>query len=78
MLSREVCEGWTVSDYVDELSPLLATIQANKSIEKPITTKEEMRRWLIHNQPHFKREIPELVTYFCDLYKIPVDQEQED
>ena len=44
MLSREVCEGWTVSDYVDELSPLLATIQANKSIEKPITTKEEMRR----------------------------------
>lgn len=56
--------GWLVSDYISELEPQFNQIMNNQSWHKPFTSKEELKRWCMDNQPYYKKYIPEVVTYF--------------
>ena len=69
-LNKHVWEGWRVQDFIDELEPQLEMIQSNQSWRKPITTREELKRWCMDNQPHYKRYIPDVVSYFAKKYGI--------
>ena len=37
---------------------------SGNSWHKPFTSKEELKRWCMDNQPYYKKYIPEVVTYF--------------
>ncbi len=55
-LNKEVWEGWTVSDFINELSPIIH-LQTFKD-------KTELKKWCMFEQPYYKKYIPEVVDYF--------------
>ena len=60
--NKHIWEGWTVQDFIDDL---------NDSIKfKKFTTKEELKKWCMENQPYYKKHIPEVVKYFCNKLNI--------
>lgn len=72
-LNKHIWEGWTVQDFVDELSSSLAMKQAATNMfgeSEGIKTKEELKEWCIDNQPYYKKHIPELVSYFAKQYNL--------
>lgn len=70
MNNKHIWEGWTVQSFIKELEPILTLIQDNKSHNKPITTKQELKEWCINNQPYYKKYIPEVVNYFAKKFNI--------
>lgn len=68
-LNKHIWEGWTVQDFIDELEPTFNLIQAEKSWQKPLKTKEDIKKWCIDNQPYYKKYIPEVVNYFVKKIK---------
>jgi len=70
MENRVIWEGWTVQNFIDELSPTLEMIQCGNSWHKPITDKKELQEWCKDNQPYYKKVIPEVVKYFSKKYNI--------
>lgn len=68
--NKHIYEGWTVQDFIDELEPIADMIMRGESWKKPFKTKEEVRVWCIGNQSYYKKEIPEVVQYFCERYGI--------
>ncbi len=69
-LNKEVWEGWTVQDFIDELEPSLDIIMSSKSYIKPFRTKSELKEWCMDNQPYYKKNIPGVVEYFARRYSI--------
>ena len=71
-LNRVVWEGWTVQNFIDELSPLIDMIMAGESFIEPFTTKSEMISFIKENQPYYKKSIPEVNDYFVKKYGLGV------
>ena len=67
-LQREVWEGWTVQDFIDELSPQVDMIMRGESWVKPFETKAELVKYLKDNQPYYKKSIPGVNSYFSKKY----------
>ena len=67
-LRREVWEGWTVQDFIDELSDQIGMIMCGESWHEPFQTKEELARFIKENQPYYKKTIPEVNSYFAEKY----------
>ena len=61
---KHIWEGWTVSDFIDELEPMFNQIIENQSWQKPFESKEELKRWCMDNQPYYKKHIPEVYNHF--------------
>ena len=61
---KHIWEGWTVSDFIDELEPMFNQITQNQSWQKPFESKEELKRWCMDNQPYYKKHIPEVYNHF--------------
>lgn len=68
-LDRHVWEGWTVQSFIDELEPSFNQIMEGNSWQKPFTSKEEIKKWCMNEQPYYKKYIPEVVTYFNNKTK---------
>jgi len=68
--NKHIYEGWTVQDFINELSPTLDMIQNNKSWKSPLTTKPELKEWCKDNQPYYKKHIPEVVNHFAEKFKL--------
>jgi hypothetical protein len=68
--NREIWEGWTVQDYINELEPAASVIMENRGVYKPFRNKEELARWCSDNQSFYKKPIPEVVEYFANRYNI--------
>ena len=66
---REIFEGWTVQDFIDELESVFAMIMSGQSWQKPFKDREELKRWCMDNQPYYKKYIPEVVGYFYSKMK---------
>ena len=62
--SKEVWEGWTVQDFIDELEPSFEMIMRGEAWIKPFANKEELKKWCMSEQPYYKKYIPEVVSYF--------------
>jgi hypothetical protein len=65
--TKHIWEGWTVQDFIHELTPNFNMIMEGKSWEKPFTTKDEIKKWCIDNQPYYKKYIKEVVDHFIQL-----------
>ena len=69
-LQREVWEGWTVQDFIDNLSDTIEMIMSNKSYIKPFKTKTDMAKFIRENQPYYKKSIREVNDYFAKKYSL--------
>lgn len=67
-LSKHVWEGWTVGDFIDELSMDVKRIMENQSIQKPFKNKKELSDWCKSNQPYYKKTISQVNNYFAQMY----------
>ena len=63
-LNKHISDGWLVSDFIEELEPTFKMIMSGQSWRKPFKTSEELKKWCIDNQPHYKKHIPEVFNYF--------------
>jgi len=68
--NKEIWEGWTVQNFINDLDYIIKMIMNGQSRETKFQTKEELRKWLKNNQSGYKKEIPEVVQYFSELYKL--------
>lgn len=69
-LKKHIWEGWTVEAFIMDLNPIFTLIMTNRSHIKPFTTKEEVKKWTMENQPGYKKHIPEVVEYFWSKIQI--------
>ena len=69
-LQRNVYEGWTPQNFIDELEPTIKMIMKNNSYIKPFENKKQLKEWCIDNQPYYKKHIPEVFNYFSKKYNI--------
>ena len=69
-LQRNVYEGWTPQNFIDELEPSIKMIMENNSYIKKFENKKQLKEWCIDNQPYYKKYIPEVVNYFSKKYNI--------
>lgn len=74
-LDREIWEGWTPRDFIKELEPLFVSemSRGNPSIK----TVADVRRWTADNQPYYKKQVPEVVSYFSSALKRIQKQRQQ-
>jgi len=68
-MSKHICEGWTVQNFVDELEPVFNMIMRGQSWQKPFQSKDELKEWCKYNQPYYKKSIPDVVNYFWQKVK---------
>jgi len=68
-LNKHIWEGWTVGSFINDLEPLFNQIMSGNSWQKPFTTKEELKKWCMDNQPGYKKYIPEVVNHFWNKIK---------
>ena len=45
-------------------------IMTNQSWKKPFKTRKELADYCKDNQPYYKKEIPDVINYFCNKYNI--------
>ncbi len=69
-MDRDIYEGWTPRDFIEELEPTLDMIQRGESWQKPLTTRAQVEKWTAENQPYYKKPVEEVVDYFCRRYAI--------
>lgn len=65
---KEIWEGWTVLNFIEELEPELDQIMKACSYIKAFQTLDEMTRYIVSHQPYYKEKIPEIIEYFGDRY----------
>lgn len=63
-LQKHIWEGWTVQNFIDELEPTFNMIKSGNSWQNPFKTSEDLKKWLMDNQPYYKKHIPEVFNYF--------------
>lgn len=68
--NREVWEGWTVQDFIDEVEPLVNMVMSGKAHRPPFKTGKEMQDYVRECQPYYKKPIPEVMKYFENRYHL--------
>jgi hypothetical protein len=63
---KHIWEGWRVVDFINDLEPSFNLIMSGRSWQKPFTTKDEVKKWCMDNQPSYKKHIPDVVNYFVE------------
>jgi len=69
-LDREVWEGWTARDFIEELEPEADLVMSGRAIDRPFRNRAELEKWLRDNQPYYKKTVPEVLDYFADKYRL--------
>ena len=69
-MNRNVWEGWTPQDFINELESSLDVIMEGKSWQKKFENKKDMVEWIKSNQPYNKKSIPEVNNYFAKKYNL--------
>lgn len=55
--NKHIWEGWTVGDFIKELSWQVEMIMKGDSIHPPFINKQELAEWCKNNQPYYKKKI---------------------
>ena len=66
-LERHIHEGWSVKDYIEDLTPMFRMIMNNQSWMSPFKTKKEIADWCKDTQSYYKKAIPEVNNHFYKL-----------
>lgn len=69
-LNKQIREGWTVQDFINELEMPVEYAITGYTDFRTIYNKEELKEFLIKNQPYYKKHIPEVYNYFKKKYKL--------
>ena len=64
--NKHIWEGWTVGDFIDAVEPQFY-IRDKYYRNVGFENKEELKKWVVSEQPYYKKYIPEVYRYF--LYK---------
>lgn len=75
--NKEVYEGWTVQDLIDELEPSVEMIMNGESWREPFRNVSELRMWVGDNQPFMKKPDPDVVQHFAEKYGFSKDKGME-
>lgn len=67
-LQRDIWEGWTPLNFIEELEPLVDMVMYGESFIEPFRTKKELVKFVKENQPYYKKSIPEVNAYFAKKY----------
>ena len=67
-LQREIWEGWTIRDFINELTDEIDMIMRGESWMSPFKNKAELAKYTKENQPYYHKTIPELNSYFATKY----------
>ena len=62
---RQVWEGWTVADFIMELSSSFYQAASFGHFK----TRNDVKRWCMNEQPYYKKYIPEVVDHFWEIIK---------
>lgn len=68
--NKHIWEGWTVQAFISELDLFVGVAISGKSHFKTITTKQQLKKFCIDNQPYYKKHIPEVVNHFAQKYNL--------
>ena len=68
--NREVWEGWTVKNFIDDIRDELDMIMLGQSIVEPCKTRSELFDVIKDIQPCYKESIPEVNEYFAKRYNL--------
>lgn len=67
-LQKVIWEGWTVQNFIDELSDQIDMIMRGESWQEPFKTKAELAQFTKESQPYYKKTIPGVNAYFAQKY----------
>ena len=67
-LTKHIWEGWTVGDFINELSWQIEMIMNGNTTQKPFTNKKELVEWCASNQPYYKKKIADVNNYCANKY----------
>ena len=59
--NKHIWEGWTVQNFIDELEVAYKFQQ--------FSSKADIKKWCMSEQPYYKKYIPEVVTHFINKWK---------
>tara|TARA_R100000541_G_scaffold57855_1_gene68333 strand:- start:123 stop:335 length:213 start_codon:yes stop_codon:yes gene_type:complete len=63
---KHIWEGWTVGDFINDIKPSFE-IRNKYYRNAGFENKEQLKKWVVSEQPYYKKYIPEVYRYF--LYK---------
>ena len=63
---KHIWEGWTVGDFINDIEPSFE-IRNKYYRNAGFENKEKLKKWVVSEQPYYKKYIPEVYRYF--LYK---------
>lgn len=69
-MNKHVWEGWTVGDFITDLTPQIRMIMNSESRHEPFKNKQELAAWCKDNQPYYKKRIPEVNKHFATMYNL--------
>ncbi len=58
---KHIWEGWTVGDFIDDIE---VTFNYRSKYSNFWKSKEDLKKWIISEQPYYKKHIPEIYNYF--------------
>ena len=58
---KHIWEGWTVGDFIDDIE---VTFNYRSKYSNFWKSKEDLKKWIISEQPYYKKHIPEVYNYF--------------
>lgn len=67
---KHIWEGWTVGDFINEISWQVELIMSGNAMQKPFTSKQELAEWCKSNQPYYKKRIIDVNNYFAAKYNL--------
>lgn len=68
-LEKHIWEGWTVGDFINDLQNSFDMIMKKESWHQPFTSYDQLKAWVMDNQPHYKKHIPEVYEHFKKEYQ---------
>lgn len=68
--NKEVWEGWTVQDFIDDLEPQLDMIVSGNAIMPSPGSREELIDLISDLQMYIKEPVLEVVEYFSSKYNL--------
>ena len=69
-MNKHVWEGWTVGDFITDLTLQIRMIMNGESYREPFRSKQELAVWCKDNQPYYKKRIPEVNKHFATMYNL--------
>lgn len=64
---KHIWEGWTVGDFIDDIE---VTFNYRLKYSNFWKSKEDLKKWIISEQPYYKKHIPEVYNYFLQKSRL--------